>query len=108
MKRVIAVSMLAMTMNCHAFNLISDIDASRFKTLSSNSIKPAQINKLMAFCDKSDSTIETCLEKIKAKSSDNQSMQTNMGNGLCCWNISGRYGDYMYYQGNDYCIPSCH
>lgn len=43
MKKAIAVSMLAMTMSCHAFNLISDTDANRFKNMSSNSIKPDQI-----------------------------------------------------------------
>jgi hypothetical protein len=108
MKKAIAVSMLAMTMSCHAFNLISDTDANRFKNMSSNSIKPDQFNKLMAFCDKSDSNIESCLEKIKAKSSDNKSMQANVTQGLCCWNVSNQYGDYLYYQGKEYCIPACH
>ena len=33
MKKVIAISMLTMAMNCHAFNLISDTDATTHRSL---------------------------------------------------------------------------
>lgn len=81
------------------------IDLKICLVIALNQIK---FNKLMAFCDKTDSNIESCLEKIKAKSSDNKSMQSNVTQGLCCWNVSNQYGDYLYYQGKEYCIPACH
>ncbi|MGM9451882.1 hypothetical protein ACTAZI_00945 [Legionella bozemanae] len=108
MKKVIAVSMLAMAMNCHAFNLISDTDANRFKNMSSSEIKPELYNKLIAFCDKTSPNIDSCLQKLKAQSLDKKAIQSNMKYSNCCWNVSNQYGDYMYYQGNSYCIPACH
>lgn len=100
--------MLLTAMNCHAFNLISDTDANRFKNMSSSQIRPDVYNKLLAFCDKTDSNIDSCLQKLKAQSLDKKPIQSKMQYSNCCWNVSNQYGDYMYYQGNSYCIPACH
>lgn len=104
MKKVIAASMMALAINCHAFNLISDTEALRFKNMSSSEIKPEMYNKILQLCDKTDSNIDSCLDKLKAKSS----YKNNMTSGLCCWNVSNQYGDYVNYQGRELCIPACH
>ncbi|MGQ3891426.1 hypothetical protein [Legionella sp. CNM-4043-24] len=108
MKKVIAVSMLAMAMNSHALNLISEVEANRFKNMSSSEIKPELYNKLIAFCDKTSSSIESCLQKIKSQTTDKNVIQSDMKYSSCCWNVSNQFGDYMFYQGNSYCIPACH
>ena len=95
--------MLAMAMSCHAFNLISEQDQNSFKNRSSSEIKPEMYAKILELCDKSEPNIESCLQKMKSKSS-----AKNLTSGLCCWNVSNQYGDYVNYRGQELCIPECH
>ena len=78
--------------------------STRFKNMSSSEIKPEMYNKILELCDKTDPNIESCLEQLKAKSPN----QNNMKSGLCCWNVSNEYGDYVNYYGRELCVPRCH
>ena len=80
----------------------SKTDALRFKNMSSSEIKPEMYNKILQLCDKTDSNIESCLAKLKAQSS----YKNNISSGLCCWNVSNQYGDYVNYQAKELCIPA--
>jgi len=63
--------------------------------------------KMLDFCHKNDTDIDSCLRKLKAKSTETRLDQKQLNSGFCCRNVSGGWGEYAYIHGQDYCIPPC-
>lgn len=91
-----------------SFAAISAQDQANFKSTYGNTIKSETYTKILNFCDKNDTDIISCLEKLKAQPSKLNSTQQKMGyNRFCCLNVSNQIGEYAYIQGREYCIWPC-
>lgn len=94
---------LLLIMPILSFAAISEQDKTNLKNIYSGEIKPEIYTKLLNFCD--DTDIDSCLGKLKAKSSIQKSAEKI--NNICCLNVSGGWGEYAYIHGQPYCIPPC-
>lgn len=105
-KLLISAMMLSSVMPVLSFAAISEQDKLSFQYKYGSQMTPATSAKILNFCEKNDTTIESCMSKLKAQTSQKKTVQNN-GN-YCCWNVSGQWGDHIYYNGQDLCMPSCH
>lgn len=85
---------------------ISEQDKISFESMYNGAIKPETSTKILNFCDKNDTDINSCLSKLKAQPSQQKSAQKQMGR-FCCVNVSNQWGEYAYIHGQDYCIYPC-
>ena len=90
-----------------SFAADSQQDKLNFKKIYGNEVKPQTYSKIFDFCDKNAINTDSCLQKLKAKSYENQSLQNQTSNKYCCVNVSGFVGEYAYIRGQGYCIPPC-
>ena len=104
-KLLISALMLSSVMPVLSFAAISEQDKLSFQYKYGSQMTPATSAKILNFCEKNDTTIESCMSKLKAQPSQKKSVQNN-GN-YCCWNVSNQLGDHVYYQGQDYCFHPC-
>ncbi len=97
---------LLLVMPVLSFAAISEQDKISFESMYSGAIKPETSTKILNFCDKNDTDINSCLSKLKAQPSQQKSVQKQMGR-FCCVNVSNQWGEYAYIHGQDYCIYPC-
>ena len=97
---------LLLVMPVLSFAAISEQDKISFESMYSGAIKPETSTKILNFCDKNDTDINSCLSKLKAQPSQQKSAQNQMGR-FCCVNVSNQWGEYAYIRGQDYCIYPC-
>lgn len=90
-----------------SFAAISEQDMVNFKNIYGSEVKPELYTKILNFCDKNDTDIDSCLGKLKAQSSAQKSAQNQIGYSACCLNVSGHWGEYAYIYGQSYCIYPC-
>jgi hypothetical protein len=98
---------LLLVMPIFSYAAISEQDKVNFKNIYSSEIKPETYANVLNFCDKNDTDIDSCLGKLKARPSEDKSIQKQTSYKFCCLNVSGFYGEYAYIHGQDYCIPPC-
>ena len=103
MKKTILI--LTCMVSINAFAAISEQDKLSFQYKYGSQLTPATSTKILNFCEKNDTTTETCMSKLKAQPSQKKSVQNN-GN-YCCLNVSNQWGDHAYFHGQDYCIYPC-
>jgi len=97
-----------MLASVQAMAAISEQDKVRFNSMYGGVIKPEISTKILNFCDKNDTNIDSCLGKIKTQSSKQKTAVNAMGYSQCCYNVSGQYGDYVYAYGSSWCVWPCH
>ncbi len=98
---------LFLAMPISSFSAFSEQDKIVFKNIFSGNLKPKIYADLLEYCDKNDTNINSCMNKLKAQPSIKTSAQNQMNYSFCCVNVSGGWGDYAYYRGQEYCIPPC-
>ena len=106
MKKTILI--LTCIVSVNAFAAISEQDKLNFQYKYGSQMTPETSVKILNFCEKNDTTIESCMSKLKAQPSQKKSVQNNANYNYCCWNVSGQWGDHVYYNGQDLCMSSCH
>ena len=90
-----------------SYSAFSEQDKVVFKNMFSGNLKPKTYANLLEYCDKTDTNINSCLNKLKAQKSNKTLAQNQMNYSYCCVNVSGGVGEYAYYRGYEYCIPPC-
>lgn len=98
---------LLLVMPIFSFAANTALDKANFKNMYGGEIKPEAHTNILNSCDKNDNDIESCMSKFKAKSTLKKSSHNGMGYSFCCLNVSGRIGEYLYYRGQEYCVPPC-
>ena len=104
MKKLLTILICIVSVN--AFAAISEQNKLNFQFMYGDEIKPETYTKILNFCDKNDTDINSCLGKLKAQSSQLKSAQNQTGK-ICCVNVSNQVGEYAYIHGQDYCIYPC-
>jgi hypothetical protein len=112
-----AMFMRKLTLKSVLFNLLLVIPVLSFAAVSEqdkvkiyvhgSEIKPEIYTNILNSCDKNNTDIDSCLEKLKAQSSAQNLFKSQVSYSYCCQNVSGRWGEYAYIHGQDYCIPPC-
>jgi len=91
-----------------SFAAISVQDMANFKNIYASEMKPETYTKILSFCNASDTSIDSCLVKLKTQSSEQKpTANAAMGYSQCCWNVSGQCGEYVYVYGQAYCVYPC-
>lgn len=90
-----------------SFAAISEQNQTNFKNIYGSEIKPELYAKIMEFCEKNDTNLVSCMEKLKAKPSKQTSAQSLMNYNYCCVNVSNQWGEHAYIHGQDYCFSPC-
>lgn len=107
-KLLISALMLSSVMPVLSFAAILEQDKLSFQYKYGSQMTPVTAAKILNFCEKNDTTIESCISKLKVQPSQNKSFQNNGNSNYCCWNVSAQWGDHVYYNGQNLCMPSCH
>lgn len=90
-----------------SFAAISEQDMNNFKSIYGSDIKPETSANILNYCNKNDTDLVSCLSKLQAQSSEQESAQSQASYSYCCENVSGHWGDYAYIRGQAYCVPPC-
>lgn len=85
---------------------ITDKDVRDFQNKFGGGLTTKQLNQISKFANERGMDMKTAINSMKAKSKGN-GLSLKAAGAFCCWNISGQYGNHYWYQGADYCMPSC-
>ncbi len=102
-----AILIVCMLVSVHAMAAISEQDKVRFNSMYGGVITPEISAKILNYCDKNDTNIDSCLGKIKTQPSKQKTVANAMGYSQCCWNNAGQWGEYVYARGQSWCIYPC-
>jgi hypothetical protein len=108
MKKLTLISVLLLIFPIFSFAAISEQEKNNFQyTYGNSEVNPEVYTKILDFCDKNDTNIDSCLSKLRAQSTSDAVTQPKIKGRLCCLNVSGFIGEYTYLHGQAYCIPPC-
>lgn len=85
---------------------ITDKDVRDFQNNFGGGLTTKQLNQISKFANERGMDMKTAIDSMKTKSNGN-GLSLKTAGSFCCWNVSGQYGNHYWYQGTDYCMPSC-